>query len=65
MEKATEKERKINKPKLFSFKVSEQFLEIMRDLADKKGMSQGALLEYLVRREYDFINKIIEKQDKV
>jgi len=53
-------ERKINKSKLFSFKASEQFLEIMRDLADKKGMSQASLIEYLVRREDDF-NKTIEK----
>lgn len=64
MEKAKENERKVNKTKLFSFKVSDQFLEIMRDLADKKGMSQGAMIEYLIRREHDFLNRTIEKQEK-
>lgn len=64
MEKAKENERKVNKTKLFSFKVSDQFLEIMRDLADKKGMSKGAMIEYLIRREHDFLNRTIEKQEK-
>lgn len=60
-----ENSRKINKTKLFSFKASEQLLQILDDLAEKKQMSKGALIEYLIRRESDFLSgfKVDDKKD--
>lgn len=44
-----------NKTAQFMFKTSPELIEILNDLADKKGMSKGGLIEYLLRREFDFL----------
>ena len=41
------------KDKVFQIRASEAFLTLLKELADKKGMSQANLIEYLVRKEAD------------
>lgn len=41
------------KDKSLSIRVSEYLLTLLKELADKKGMSQANLIEYLVRKEAD------------
>ena len=41
------------KDKVFQIRASETFLTLLKELADKKGMSQANLIEYLVRKEAD------------
>jgi len=41
------------KDKVFQIRASETFLMLLKELADKKGMSQANLIEYLVRKEAD------------
>ena len=41
------------KDKVFQIRASETFMNLMKELADKKGMSQANLIEYLVRKEAD------------
>ena len=41
------------KDKVFQIRASEAFMTLMKELADKKGMSQANLIEYLVRKEAD------------
>ncbi|GJH39872.1 hypothetical protein RCZ04_04220 [Capnocytophaga sp. HP1101] len=41
------------KDKVFQIRASETFLNLLKELADKKGMSQANLIEYLVRKEAD------------
>lgn len=44
-------ERIKTKTKLLTFRASEDFANILKNLAKKKSMSQSNLIEYLVRRE--------------
>lgn len=53
-------ERKKNKPAGFSIRTSPAFLEILKKLAEHKGLSRAELIEYLVRREYDKEEKNIK-----
>ena len=41
------------KDKVFQIRASETFLTLLKELSDKKGMSQANLIEYLVRKEAD------------
>lgn len=41
------------KDKSLSIRVSEYLLTLLKELADKKRMSQANLIEYLVRKEAD------------
>lgn len=41
------------KDKVFQIRASEAFLTLLKELSDKKGMSQANLIEYLVRKEAD------------
>ena len=41
------------KGKALNIRVSDSFLTLLKELADKKGMSQANLIEYLVRKEAD------------
>ena len=41
------------KDKVFQIRASETFLMLLKELADKKGMSQANLIEHLVRKEAD------------
>ena len=41
------------KVKVFQIRASETFLTLLKELSDKKGMSQANLIEYLVRKEAD------------
>lgn len=41
------------KGKSLNIRVSDSFLTLLKELADKKGMSQANLIEYLVRKEAD------------
>ena len=41
------------KDKVFQIRASETFMNLMKELADKKGMSKANLIEYLVRKEAD------------
>ena len=41
------------KDKVFQIRASEMFLTLLKELSDKKGMSQANLIEYLVRKEAD------------
>lgn len=43
------------KDKVFQIRASETFLMLLKELADKKGMSQANLIEYLVRKEADSV----------
>ena len=43
------------KTKVFQIRASEEFMEILKLLSEKKGMSQANLIEYLVRKEADAI----------
>lgn len=54
------------KDKVFQIRASETFMNLMKELADKKGMSQANLIEYLVRKEADSIQlKERFEQDQV
>ena len=44
-----------NKTSQFMFKTSPELIEILNDLSIQKGMSKGGLIEYLLRREFDFL----------
>lgn len=41
------------KDKTLNIRVSDSFITLLKELADKKGMSQANLIEYLVRKEAD------------
>nr|DAK09066.1 MAG TPA: hypothetical protein [Caudoviricetes sp.] len=41
------------KDKSLNIRVSDSFITLLKELADKKGMSQANLIEYLVRKEAD------------
>ena len=41
------------KDKALNIRVSDSFITLLKELADKKGMSQANLIEYLVRKEAD------------
>ncbi|WP_311324493.1 RepB family protein [Capnocytophaga sputigena] len=41
------------KGKALNIRVSDSFIMLLKELADKKGMSQANLIEYLVRKEAD------------
>ena len=41
------------KDKVFQIRASETFLMLLKELAEKKVMSQANLIEYLVRKEAD------------
>lgn len=43
------------KDKVFQIRASETFLTLLKELSDKKGMSQANLIEYLVRKEADSV----------
>lgn len=43
------------KDKVFQIRASEAFLTLLKELSDKKGMSQANLIEYLVRKEADIM----------
>lgn len=47
------KERQKIKTKMVSFKCSPAFAELLKELAQKKGMSQSNLIEYITRKEAD------------
>ena len=55
------------KDKVFQIRASETFKNLMKELADKKGMSQANLIEYLVRKEADSMQlkeRFEQKQQK-
>jgi hypothetical protein len=55
------------KDKVFQIRASETFMNLMKELADKKGMSQANLIEYLVRKEADSMQlkeRFEQKQQK-
>lgn len=41
------------KDKTLNIRVSDSFVTLLKELSDKKGMSQANLIEYLVRKEAD------------
>ena len=41
------------KGKALNIRVSDSFITLLKEFADKKGMSQANLIEYLVRKEAD------------
>ena len=41
------------KDKTLNIRVSDSFITLLKELSDKKGMSQANLIEYLVRKEAD------------
>ena len=41
------------KDKSLNIRVSDSFITLLKELSDKKGMSQANLIEYLVRKEAD------------
>ena len=43
------------KDKTLNIRVSDSFITLLKELADKKGMSQANLIEYLVRKEADSV----------
>ena len=43
------------KDKSLNIRVSDSFITLLKELADKKGMSQANLIEYLVRKEADSV----------
>ena len=45
------------KTKVFQIRASEEFMEILKSLSEKKGMSQANLIEYLVRKEADALQQ--------
>ena len=45
------------KTKVFQIRASEEFMEILKSLSEKKGMSQANLIEYLVRKEADTLQQ--------
>ena len=53
------------KTKVFQIRASEEFMEILKSLSEKKGMSQANLIEYLVRKESDVLQQKEQyEQDK-
>lgn len=53
------------KTKVFQIRASEEFMEILKSLSEKKGMSQANLIEYLVRKEADALQQKEQyEQDK-
>lgn len=53
------------KTKVFQIRASEEFMEILKSLSEKKGMSQANLIEYLVRKEADTLQQKEQyEQDK-
>ena len=53
------------KTKVFQIRASEEFMEILKSLSEKKGMSQANLIEYLVRKESDALQQKEQyEQDK-
>ena len=52
------------KDKVFQIRASETFLTLLKELADKKGMSQANLIEYLVRKEADSMQMKEQFQQK-
>ena len=54
------------KDKVFQIRASETFMNLMKELADKKGMSQANLIEYLVRKEADSmqLKERFQQEDK-
>lgn len=45
------------KTKVFQIRASEEFMNILKSLSEKKGMSQTNLIEYLVRKEADALQQ--------
>ena len=45
------------KTKVFQIRASEEFMNILKTLSEKKGMSQTNLIEYLVRKEADALQQ--------
>lgn len=45
------------KTKVFQIRASEEFMNILKSLSEKKGMSQANLIEYLVRKEADALQQ--------
>lgn len=45
------------KTKVFQIRASEEFMNILKTLSEKKGMSQTNLIEYLVRKEADVLQQ--------
>ena len=45
------------KNKVFQIRASEEFMNILKTLSEKKGMSQTNLIEYLVRKEADALQQ--------
>lgn len=43
------------KDKTLNIRVSDSFITLLKELSDKKGMSQANLIEYLVRKEADSV----------
>nr|DAN69976.1 MAG TPA: Transcriptional regulator CopG family, RHH, DNA binding.0A [Caudoviricetes sp.] len=41
------------KDKTLNIRVSDSFVTLLKELSEKKGMSQANLIEYLVRKEAD------------
>lgn len=41
------------KDKTLNIRVSDSFITLLKELSNKKGMSQANLIEYLVRKEAD------------
>jgi len=52
------------KDKVFQIRASETFLTLLKELSDKKGMSQANLIEYLVRKEADSMQMKEQFQQK-
>ena len=53
------------KTKVFQIRASEEFMNILKTLSEKKGMSQTNLIEYLVRKEADALQQKEQyEQDK-
>ena len=54
------------KDKVFQIRASETFLTLLKELSDKKGMSQANLIEYLVRKEADSmqLKERFQQEDK-
>ena len=53
------------KTKVFQIRASEEFMNILKSLSEKKGMSQTNLIEYLVRKEADALQQKEQyEQDK-
>ena len=53
------------KTKVFQIRASEEFMEILKSLSEKKGMSPANLIEYLVRKESDALQQKEQyEQDK-